>query len=183
MLKKMMTVALLTGLSPIAQANEWEVLPIMGDHYKADFAIALVTGKTDVKEGDNVSTTGVEVSLNCPLLKPPHHTIRQQISYTQSDEKGVETTSFELSPHHMFDLNEKLSVGFGPSLGFSNIDNGSDDDNVFTYGVGGSARYDVTKRLFISTEARYAWSDDLELSGTDTDFENLRLTAKIGYQF
>lgn len=183
MLKRMIAITLLTGLAPVTQAKEWVVLPVLGDNYKADFAIAAIVGKTDIKEGDTVSTKGIEVSLNCPLLQPPNHIIRQQVSYLQSDEKGIETTSFELNPHHMFKATEKLKVGFGPSLGLSNIDNGSDDDNVFTYGLGASARYDITKTLFVSTEARYAWSDDVELAGVDDDFENLRLTAKMGYQF
>lgn len=186
MLKKIMAVALLAGLTSVAQAGEHKLLPLLDDGYTADFAIAITAGKTDF-EGDNtgrLTTKGVELSLNCPLLKPANHTIRQQVSLHMTDENGSKSTSIELSPHHMWELGNKVSVGVGPSLGVTKIEEDNFDDTVFTYGVGTSARYKITKKFFVSGEARYSKSTDVEQDGfEDFDINNLRTTAKLGYQF
>jgi hypothetical protein len=180
---KTISLAVLLSLSVSAQADEWKFLPILDGGYKFNTAVAIVGGQHDFKDGENETTKGIEVSIDCPLLKPPHHTIRQQISYTETDEKGVETKSFELNPHHMFNMGNNIQVGVGPSLGFTNIDNGADDDTVFTYGLGASARYNISQKLFVGVEARHIWSEDAEISGIESDIENTRVLAKIGYQF
>jgi opacity protein-like surface antigen len=54
---------------------------------------------------------------------------------------------------------------------------------VFTYGLGASLRYNLTAKLFVGAESRYAWSDDIELAGVNKDYDTLRLLAKVGYQF
>ena len=173
-----------------AQANEWEFLPVTGENYQSDFAIAiaiaLVGGRTDFdKEVDNddTSTLGIEVSLNCPLLKPPNHIIRQQISYVSTDENGVETSSLEISPHHMFAMNDKFQAGFGPSIGYTKVETNAGDDSAFTYGLGASVRYNISQNLFVGGEARYAKSKELNIAGLDNDIDNMRLLAKVGYQF
>jgi opacity protein-like surface antigen len=178
-----------TVLTSTAQANEWNFLPVMDDGYQPHVAVALIGGGTQIDESgsnqsdDDATTYGVELSLDCPLLKPPHHTIRQQVSYVETDEDGLKTSSIELNPHHMFDMNDKLQVGFGPSLGFTKLETATDDDTVFTYGLGASVRYNVTPKLFVGAESRYAWSDDVDLAGVNADYDTLRLLAKVGYQF
>lgn len=182
MKKKLIISASLLALSVTTQAGEWEFLPVMGNDYQANFAIAAIAGTTKAN-GESASTTGVEVSLNCPLLKVPNHTIRQQITYARTDKDGVETESFELSPHHMFDINSKLSAGLGPSLGFTKVDTSAGDDTVFTYGLGVSTRYNINKSLFVSAEVRYVKSEDIEIAGATDDFDNTRALLKVGYQF
>lgn len=182
--RQVITLAVLLSVSAAsAQANEWELLPILGDSYQFNPSVALIGGSVDFKDGNKINTGGVELSIDCPLLKPPHHTIRQQISYSTTDDNGVETSSFELNPHHMFNLSNKLQVGAGPSLGFTKVDTGTNDDTVFTYGVGASAKYNFTQNLFLGAEVRHAWSDDVDLGGQTSELENTRALAKIGYQF
>ena len=184
--KDILLTALLFSFSLSAHANEWEFLPIRGDNYQPDFAIALVGGRSDFDKGtenDDTSTLGAEISLNCPLLKPPHHTIRQQISYVSTDDKGVETNSLELNPHHMFTMNDKLQIGFGPSIGYTQIKTNRGDDSAFTYGLGASLRYNFSQSLFVGGEARYAKSKDINITGLDDDIDNMRLLAKVGYAF
>lgn len=188
MKKDFLLVASLLSLSLSAQANEWEFLPIAGNNYQADFSVAIVGGRIDIDndndtDNDDFSATGIEVALNCPLLKPPNHIIKQQISYTVSDEDGMETSSFELNLHHMFAINEKLQLGIGPSLGYTKIETNADDDNVFTYGLGASARYNVSPNVFLGAEARYAKSKDVEIAGFDEEYDNFRMLFKAGYQF
>ena len=180
---------LISALSSTANAKEWNVLPVMDEGYAPHFAVALIGGATQVDEkgsdqsDDDASTVGAELSLDCPLLKPPHHTIRQRVSYVQTNESGLKTKSLELNPHHMFEMGSKLQVGFGPSLGFTKLETKTDDDTVFTYGVGASIRYNVTPSLFVGAESRYAWAKDAELDGNTVDFSNIRTMAKVGYQF
>jgi len=188
MKKDLLLVASLLSLSLSAQANEWEFLPIMGNNYQADFSVAIDGGRIDIDndndtDRDDFSTTGIEVALNCPLLKPPNHMIRQQISYAVSDENDVETKYFELNPHHMFAINHKLQAGIGPSLGYTKVETNAGDDNVFTYGLGASLRYNVNPNIFLGAEVRYVKSKEVEIAGFDEEYDNFRMLFKAGYQF
>jgi len=169
----------------IVQAEGWQVLPVMKSGYKADTALAVVGGVMQAKDDnkDIFSPMGVEVSINCPLLKAPNHTIRQRISYLQSDKNGFKTQAFELNPHHMYKVAENVTAGFGPSIGYTKVENSSGDDGVFTFGIGASARYELPKNLFIGAEARYVKAQEFEIAGKKTGFDNARALVKFGYQF
>lgn len=182
MIKKTVLAASLLTLSLSTQAEGWEILPITNSDYQADFAIAAIGGKINSDDIDS-STKGVELSLNCPLLKAPNHTIRQQVSYLSTDKNGIKSKSFELSPHHMFNLENNLSVGIGPSLGVVKVETSDGDDTAFTYGAGVSARYDVSKNFFVGAEVRRVLTKDIEIGGTSDNFNSTKALIKVGYQF
>lgn len=181
-MKKLLATTAILVLSTSTHAATWEVLPATNGDYKADIAVAVIAGTSDFDDAD-FSPKGLEVSLICPVLKPPKNTIRQQISYTESDKNGVDLKSVEVNPHYMVNVSEKLSVGAGPSLGVTKIETLGQDESVFTYGIGASARLNVTNNVFIGAETRYAWSEDADLLGETDDIDNLRTTLKIGFQF
>lgn len=192
MKKEFLVIFTLFALTLVAQItradNGWEFLPITGDSYQADLAVAVVGGRTEVdskvdNDNNDTSTLGIEASINCPLLKAPNHTIRQQVSYVETDKEGLATKSFELNPHHMLEMGDKMQAGFGPSLGSTKIETRTGDDTVFTYGLGASIRYDFTESVFMGGEARYAWSKDIDIVDVDKDFDNFRMLIKVGYQF
>lgn len=166
------------------QADKWEFLPVLNSDYQADAAVALIVGKTEFKSHTTTTPTkGIEVSLNCPLLKAPRHTIRQQISYSTTYKSGTKINSLELTPQHMFKMTNKLSLGVGPSLGYAKLSNSTGNDSGFTYGAAISARYNVTGNLFIGAEVKYTKSKDLEISGVENDISNTKGMLKIGLQF
>ena len=80
-------------------------------------------------------------------------------------------------------LSRKFSTGFDPSVGYTKVETNAGDDSVVTYGIGISARYNVAKGIFVGAEARYAKSQDLEITGQNVDFKNTRALIKLGYQF
>jgi len=186
---KIFTIAVLATslLLPLSvQANGWQVLPVSKPGYKPDVAAAVIVGVMQAKDEnvDIFAPAGVEVSLNCPLLKAPKHTIRQQVSYTHSEKNGFKAQSFELSPHHMFKTRtNKLTVGVGPTIGYTMVENKQGDDGIFTFGIGASSRYDITKQVFIGAQARYVKAQEFEIAGKKTGFDNAKAVVKLGYQF
>jgi opacity protein-like surface antigen len=183
MKKNIMSAVIALGLTVSAQAGEWEFLPVLNSDYTPQFALALTGG---VLQGDASSTEsvfGVEISLDCPLLKAPNHTIRQQASFTKYDHNGEKLSSFELNPHHMFEMTDNTYIGVGPSLGFAKYERAGDSDTVFTYGLGLSLRTNFTEHFFVGAEMRYVWTQDANINGVEDDVNNLRTVAKIGYQF
>ena len=140
-------------------------------------------GQFDPEDADSSSLMGVEVSMECPLLQPASHRIRQQISLTQVDDDGLTVSSIELNPHHMFQLSPQFEAGFGPSLGVAKAEADGDDATEFTYGLGVSARFDITPQLFIGAELRKAWMGDMTLNGGTGNLGNTRAAVKVGYQF
>lgn len=173
----------LASFTSTSYAGEWEFLPVTGQDYQFGPAVALMVGQFNPKNGDSSSVTGVELSIECPLLKPPSHHIRQQISITQVDDDGLTVLSVELSPHHMFRFSPKFEAGFGPSLGLTKAELGGDDATEFAYGLGASARFDVTPNVFVGAELRKVWMGDVTLDGATANLGNTRAAVKMGYQF
>ncbi len=179
------TLGLLATFSTQAHADGWKLLPVLEDDYVADIAVAGVIGVQHVVDNDDGQALayGAELSLNCPLLRPANHTIRQRLSITNHEKDNLSLLAIELNPHHMFEVIDALSVGAGPSLGLTVIGVGDNTDIVFTYGLGGSARYDVSEKIFVGAEVRFAWTTEADFGlGAGTDVNNGRVLAKIGYQ-
>lgn len=177
------TTLVLIGFSSTLYASEWKVFPVIGPDYQFKPAVALVVGQFSPEDGDSSSVIGVELSLECPLLKPPSNHIRQQISINQVDDDGLTVSSIEINPHYMYSISPQFEAGFGPSLGVAITELGDVDETDLTYGLGASARFDVTPRLFVGAEFRKAWMDDVTLDGVKANLGNTRAAVKVGYQF
>jgi hypothetical protein len=166
------------------QAEGWEFLPIAGDGYEFKPKLSLITGSMDPSDASSGAMTGLELAMNCPLLKAPNGVIRQQVSYASYDEKGVEITSFELNPHYQIELAQDVTFGFGPGFGYVWAESTGLDDSAFTLQAGASLNYSLGQ-IEIGAEARYQTmvSDITTAGGADVDLDNTRLMIKVGYKF
>lgn len=186
---KKITIALasaaLLGAANVNAADELTWFAGWKDDYKAEPAVSVMLGQMD--PGDNMDSdtiSGIEFSLNCPLVKPPNNRIRQQISYTTYDDQGVEITSIELNPHYVVEVSPGLEIGGGPGLGYVMVDGAAGDGSVFGLQLGVSAHYTLQSPLFIGAEARYQITGEDDFgAATKSDVDNYRIALKVGYSF
>ncbi len=178
--------AALMGAANVQAAAEWNWFAGLDDDYKAEPAVSIMLGQMD--PGDNMDSdtiSGIELSLNCPLVKSPSNRVRQQISYTSYDDNGVEIASIELNPHYIVAVASGLEIGGGPGLGYVMVDSAAGDGSVFALQLGVSAHYTLQSPLFIGAEARYqiTGEDDFGGGGPEDDINNYRIALKVGYSF
>ena len=167
-----------------AQAADWEFFPVVSDDYQFAPQLSLITGNINPGDAKNGSLTGLELAINCPLLKAPEGVIRQQISFARYDENGLEISTFELNPHYQIEIAENLDFGFGPGFGYISADGGNLDDSSVTLQAGASLSYHIDQ-VVIGAEARYQTllSDMKTTNGSEVDIDNTRIMLKLGYQF
>ena len=167
-----------------AQAADWEFFPVVSDDYNFAPQLSIITGNLDPKDGESGSLTGLELAINCPLLKAPNGVIRQQVSYATFDENGVEISTFELNPHYQIEVAPNLNFGFGPGFGYITAEGGNLDDSSITLQAGASLNYHIDQ-FVVGAEARYqTLLSDMKLpSGGEVDIDNTRFMLKIGYNF
>ncbi|SFD15593.1 hypothetical protein SAMN05660831_00916 [Thiohalospira halophila DSM 15071] len=173
----------LTLAAGTASAADW--FPVAEDSYSAAPSVAVVGGSQefDSDGADSGSIAGVEFALNCPLLAVDSGRIRQQVSLTQYDEDGLETTHLELNPHYLFVDDGNLTVGAGPGFGLVQGDlDGAGDDSVFALQAGASVNYDFGP-AFVGAEARYQWTTEADFGSVEEDLSNTRVMAKVGVNF
>jgi len=174
----------LTLLVQSVFAADWEFFPIVNDDYQYAPQLSLIGGSMDPSDSDSGSMTGIELSLNCPLLKAPEGIIRQQISYASYDENGLEVDSFELNPHYQIDIAPDVAFGFGPGFGYVSAQGAGIDDSAFTLQAGATLNYTVGQ-VVVGAEARYQFMvSDIETNNSsEVDLDNTRLMLKLGYRF
>ena len=170
--------------SQSALSSDWEFFPVVGDNYEFAPQLSVLTGTMDPGDAESGSITGVELAINCPLLKAPNGIIRQQISYTSYDENGVEINSFELNPHYQIEIAPNTTFGFGPGFGYLTAQAAGLDDSAITLQAGASLSHTMGQ-FVIGAEARYQLAvSDMKLnSGAEADLDNTRLMVKLGYRF
>lgn len=164
-------------------ADQWTWLAGAEDDYQPQYTISLLMGQMD--PGDNMDSdtvAGVELALNCPLLQPPSNRIRQQLSYIQYENNGVEIESIELNPHYVVEVTPGLEIGAGPGLGLVMVDTPNGDGNVFGLQLGLSAHFQGASPLFVGAEVRYQITgEDKFGAATESDVDNTRILLKVGY--
>lgn len=176
--------ALLLG-SGIAQAADgWNFMAGMDKDYVADPTLSLMVGNLDpdIKGASSDTVSGVELSLNCPLLQPPTNKIRQQVSYSRYDKDGLKLSSFELNPHYVFEAAPGLGIGFGPGLGYVKAKTAGDSKGMFALQLGASLHYTAMGPLFLGAEARYQATQNSDFAG-QKGVDNFRVAVKVGYNF
>ncbi|MFP4182845.1 MAG: porin family protein [Thiohalospira sp.] len=178
------TAAGLTLGAGTASAADW--FPIADEGFSAQPSVAVAGGtqELDWDGADSGSVAGIELAMNCGLFAPEQGRIRQQISLTQYDEDGLETTHLELNPHYLFVDDGPLTVGAGPGLGYVDADrDGGGDDGAFALQAGASVNYDFGP-AFVGAEARYQWTTEADLGNNfEEDLGNTRVMAKVGVNF
>lgn len=143
--------------------------------------VALLGGvmKGDGDDTDWNALYGAELSFEC-LFSP---SVRSQLQFTHYDHDGLKMLQLSANPHYIFNSGDAVEFGVGPHLGLAKVEIGSEDDTVFTYGVGASIKFDISENFFVGAEARYEWTTDAEFGGIKDDVNNAKVFAKIGYQF
>jgi len=179
MKKIVLSAIILLAIGSEAVAEEWKFFPVKESGYSPDYAVAPIWGSYQFDKSENSSGDmfGVELSLNCPLVKPSNHDVRQQVSLTSYDHSGDTLVTLALNPHYMFPFSDNFQLGVGPSFQMGYIDSDSTAKDIF-YGVGfgGSLRKDFTERIFFGIEINHTWLN----AG---DFDNFRAIGKVGYKF
>lgn len=174
-------IALLSGT--VQAAEQWTWLAGAQDGYSAQPTISLMAGHMD--PGDNMDSdtvSGLELSLNCPLLQPPSNRIRQQLSYSKYEDGGVEIESIEINPHYVVEVSPGLEIGGGPGLGYVMVDKAAGGGNVLALQLGASAHYHGSSPLYLGAEVRYQITgDDNFGAATESDVDNYRVLLKLGY--
>ena len=188
-MKRSLTVMLAGSMlmSAAAHAGEWTFLAGVKPDYKAEPALSVIAGQmspgiSGMKDG---TITGIELSLNCPLLQPPTNRIRQQVSLTQYDESGTKITNIELNPHYVVEVLPGLELGGGPGLGYIMTDTPALDPNLWGLSVGLSAHYTAMGPLFLGAEYRYQVTSKKNFGGSigKDNLNNGRFDIKVGYSF
>jgi len=123
-----------------------------------------------------LSSVGLEISLQCPLMCTKKNYIRQQVAIVYSKNDILNSLEVEINPHYRFLVTPTFELAAGPGFGLNHTSvNGSDEFNhmvsmsngenleyqgldsnsfVFSYGLGASAAVHLGK-FFIGLEARY----------------------------
>lgn len=176
--------ALLLGTGVAQAAGEWNFMAGMDKDYVADPTLSLMAGNLDpdIGNADSDTISGIELSLNCPLLQPPTNKIRQQVSYTTYDNQGLEISSFELNPHYVVETMPGLGLGFGPGLGYVKAETSTESEGMFALQLGASLHYTAMGPLFLGAEARYQVTQGDDFAG-QKGADNLRIAVKAGYNF
>lgn len=169
-----------------AQAGEWGFMPVANDPaYKPNMAVALKGGMldADVPGADASFAYGVELSLDCPLLRTPVGKIRQQLSWNRMDEDGLELNTLELNPHYVVEMAKDLWVGAGPGVGYVWADHSTGRGaNMWAVQAGASATYTMGHAL-IGLESRYQWTEGDDVGTGSKGADNWLTMAKVGYKF
>ncbi len=169
-----------------AQAGDWTFLPVTASDYEAKPVLSIVYGRmtpsaTGFADGD---FAGLEVSFECPLLRPPTNRIRQQLSYVHYSQGRFEIDSVELNPHYVVEVAPGLEVGGGPGLAYIQTNTPSNDPSLWGLNVGLSAHYGAGGPWFLGAEYRYQVTGDEDFgSGIKEDLNNGRFDVKLGYRF
>ncbi|MEY4751225.1 MAG: hypothetical protein RIQ60_3439 [Pseudomonadota bacterium] len=170
-------------LAPVAaQAQGWQFLPLLNDPgYKPEPSVALTVDRVDPGQGSSVDAYGLDVNVNCGLIQSPDKRIRTHINLSASDDAGVKTSNFELSPRYTLPLAGMpgLSLGAGPSLGLFKVQASGAASRTLT-GVGLAAGINYRSGAF------YAGADLRKHSTSakdGVDLDPLTWGVKVGVNF
>lgn len=165
-----------------AWAGDWRPLAGADPDYRAEPTLAVIGGTQDpdFNGADSDGIYGVELSFNCPLLQPPVHRIRQQVSITGYDEDGLELTSLELNPHYVVPVADGLEVGFGPGIALIDAEARGEDETLWGLQAGASIHYRLGE-FFAGAEYRHQITTEGDFGNTgDEDVDNSRFLLKAG---
>lgn len=176
---------LATALVPVsAHGAGWNLLPFQDEDWSADLTLAATGGlmDPDVEGLDSDTAVGAQFSLNCPWFEPPQGQIRQQFNYTTYDEGSVEIRSLELNPHYYMGEGN-LTFGFGPGLGYVQVENDAGADDSMLAGQFSADLEYRRGRLFVGAGSRYQWTEGADLGDNGQTVDNWLHQVKLGVNF
>lgn len=163
-----------------SQADGLKFFPGLQSGFKHEPSVALTAGvmSAPATNDDSMFVYGLDINMNCGLIQTSDNRIRTHIQINHTDQSGMKSTSFELSPRYTVPLGSGFSVGAGPVLGVVLADNGRNEKSLFGYGAVVGANY--RKGMYYSgLDLRYLNTSESAGLG----FENWALIAKVGINF
>ncbi len=176
--------ALLFSSGAALAEGQWNFLAGLDDNYVANPTLSVMVGNLnpDINGASSGTISGLELSLNCPLLQPPSNKIRQQVSYVSYDDQGLKISSFELNPHYVIETSPGLGIGFGPGFGYVKAETANESQGMLALQLGASLHYTALGKLFLGAEARYQKTQSDAFAG-QKGADNFRVALKAGYNF
>lgn len=137
-----------------------------------------VVNVTDVDDHDADFVYGLDFNFNCLLMQTPENRMRTHLQVNHTDDSGLTSTSFELSPRYTPAIGGGFAIGVGPVVALVMADNGAADKNLFGYGLVGGLEY--RRGMFYSgVDLRYLATTESD----EVEFANWALLAKLGINF
>lgn len=161
-----------------SHADGLRFLPGLEKGFKFEPTVAATIGamNTPSANDDVVAMYGIDFNMNCGLIQTPDNRIRTHVQLNFTNDSGVKTASFELSPRYTLPLGNSFSVGAGPVLGA--LHNDRTNDTHFAYGAVIGANYRMGM-AYVGLDLRYL--NTTEQRGVS--FESTALQAKFGINF
>ncbi len=183
-LNRLVPVLLVAGLSLTATSSHAEGLRFFpgfqsGFEFKPTLAVSAgVVNVLDVDDHDADFVYGLDFNFNCLLMQTPDNHMRTHVQVNHTDNSGLTSTSFELSPRYAPAIGGGFAVNVGPVVALVMADNGAADKNLFGYGLVGGLEY--RQGIFYSgIDLRYLATTESD----NVEFENWALLAKLGINF
>jgi hypothetical protein len=182
-LKQLAATLTLAGFSLFATASHAEGLsffPGLKSGFKFEPSLALSAGVLNTNAGNDntMAVYGLDFNMNCGLIQTPDNRIRTHIQINHSDDSGLKSTTFELSPRYTLPVGSGFSVGVGPVLGVAMVDNSRNDKNLFAYGAVAGVNFRAGM-LYAGADVRYLNTSERD----NVSFENWAVLAKLGINF
>lgn len=148
-------------------------------------SVALLGGVVapDLSDASSDAAYGVEIGANCQLFQPATGVLRHHFSVSRYSDDPLKMTSAEINSHWMFEPNERLSLGFGPGIGYVRAELDDETNGLWAAQVGGSLKYQLDRQWFLGLEARYQFTENDRFDGRRADADNMRVMGKVGMQF
>ncbi|WP_018146314.1 MULTISPECIES: outer membrane beta-barrel protein [unclassified Thioalkalivibrio] len=148
-------------------------------------SVALLGGvvSPDLSDASSDAAYGVEIGANCQLFQPATGVLRHHFSVSRYSDDPLKMTSAEINSHWMFEPNERLSLGFGPGIGYVRAELDDETNGLWAAQVGGSLKYQLDRQWFLGLEARYQFTENDRFDGRRADADNMRVMGKVGMQF
>lgn len=167
---------------PALADGDWKTMPILEPAYKPDFTLSALVGLMDPQHVSSDSYIGAELAFNCLLLQPPTGIIRTKVSIGSFSNDGLKLTSFEINPRWMFNIDQNLSVGFGPGIGYVDAKAGGNSKGLWAGQLGADLDYRIGA-INLGLAARWQGTQGSTITNGVKGADNTLVEAKIGYNF
>lgn len=171
-------------LASSAAADMFTTMPSKDPNWQPEFTLAITGGQFDPKPSgaDTESSTGIQLSLNCPILKPSSGVIRQQFNYTMVNGSNYDVSSLEANPR-WYTVNGNLRLGAGPGFGYMSVNpKGSSSESTVTLQLGASMEYRL-ESITLGAGYRYMYTLDQDMFGSGDGMDNNLAEVSLGFNF
>jgi len=163
-------------------ADGWKVMPVRDANFKPYMTLSAAVGSLDPEHVSSGSYAGAELAFNCLALQPPTGVIRTKISLGQFDHQGMKLTTFEVNPRWTVNLNQDLTVGIGPGIGFVKAEVAGRSTDMAALQIGADLDYRIGA-LNLGLGARWQATQNENIAPGRSGADNFLIQAKVGVNF